>query len=105
MACTEEPGLNIRVGAQRLHGRTVVMPTGEVNGATSHVLRDCLAQCSGDVVVDLSGVTFLDATGISVLVVQRTRLLTTGGSFELRDPQPIVRKAIEAVGLSAWILD
>ena len=53
--------------------------------------------------LDLSGVTFLDSTGIGVLVRARNRLLAAGGELILRSPSGIVRDVLEIVGLGDWI--
>jgi anti-anti-sigma factor len=103
MACAHDPGLRLRVGAHRLGARTVVIPIGEIDIATNGMFRDCLDHCTGCVVVDLAGVTFLDSSGIGTIAVTRNRLENDSGSLELREPQPIVRAAIEAVGLGHWI--
>jgi anti-anti-sigma factor len=102
MACLGDHEMRVRIGVHRLRDRTVVIPVGEIDLATSGVQRQCLAGCSGHVVVDLAGVTFLDSSGIGVLSAHRKRLLDDGGSVELRAPRPEVRVAIEAVGLGDW---
>lgn len=52
------------------------------------------------------GLTFLDSTGISALVMARKRILADGrGQLVLTRPQGFVAKALEIVGLSAWIVD
>lgn len=59
-------------------GATVVQATGELDLASAPHLRDCLRQLidagSRRLVVDLRGVTFLDSSGLGVLVGAR-RLL------------------------------
>jgi anti-sigma B factor antagonist len=105
VALVQHPRMPLRIGTHQLGGRTVVIPVGEVDLATSGVLRDCLARCDGDLIVDLAGVTFLDSSGIGALCGQRARLLQGGGSLELRDPTYQVRKAIETVGLADWIVN
>jgi anti-anti-sigma factor len=50
-------------------------------------------------------VTFLDSTGIGVLVGQRSRLIKGDGDLVLRGPENIVRRTLEVVGLAAWIED
>jgi anti-anti-sigma factor len=94
----------LRVGAHQRRQRTVVLPVGEIDLATSGLLRDSLAQCDGHVIVDLAGVTFLDASGIGALASDSARLHRCGGSLVLRDPKPAVRRVIEQVGLASWIV-
>jgi anti-anti-sigma factor len=103
MFCSHDPELRLVLGSHRLRDRTVVIPIGEIDLDTSGMLRSCLAGCAGRVIVDLSAVTFLDSSGIGALAAERNRLLGSEGSLELRGPHDIVRAAIEAVGLAAWI--
>lgn len=56
--------------------------------------------------VDLSGLTFMDSSGIGALVVARNRVLSKGlGQLVVTRPTAIVRTAFEIVGLTAWIVD
>jgi anti-sigma B factor antagonist len=95
-------GLTLRV-EQSDEGRTVVHVAGEVDMATVPALRECLGEVDGHVVVDLSGVTFLDSSGINVLVITHKRLALDGGSVTLRTPKDLVARTIEIVGLREWI--
>jgi anti-anti-sigma factor len=49
--------------------------------------------------VDLAGVTFLDSTGISVLVKAYNRATEDGIALSLTDCQRIVRRVLEVTGL------
>jgi anti-sigma B factor antagonist len=56
---------------QGLDGTTVVIAAGEIDLATCPALREALLVAAGfssKVVVDLSAVTFLDSTGLGVLI-------------------------------------
>jgi anti-anti-sigma factor len=95
------PELSISVRASR--DECVVMAAGEVDMASAPQLTGALADVHGRVVVDLAGVTFLDSTGISVLVGARNRLREEGGDLSIRNPQDHVRAVLKVVGLSGWI--
>jgi anti-anti-sigma factor len=49
--------------------------------------------------VDLAGVTFLDCTGISALVIVRNAARRTGGQVRITHPQPVVRRLLDVTGL------
>ncbi len=51
----------------------------------------------------MRAVSFLDSSGVGVLVAEQERLLGVGGQLILRDLQGIVRTALEILGLAAWI--
>lgn len=80
----------------------VVRPQGEVDVRTAPVLRramdDAVATAAGDLVVDLSAVTFIDSSGLGVLL-GRFRRLPAGRTMVLRAPQPHVRALLELAGV------
>ncbi len=80
-----------------LHGEDIV---------SADDLAEALMEVAGSaVVVDLSGLTFMDSTGISALVVARNRILADDqGRLVVTRPTDIVRRALEIVGLSEWIV-
>ena len=83
---------------------TIVTVRGDVDISTAPVLRHALVQAearhhgalaSGPVVVDLSGVTFLDARGLDVLVGAETRARRRGGHIVLRRPSRMTLRVLE----------
>ena len=79
----------------------VLRVAGDVDITTSEVLAAAIAETlrrrtGGPLVLDLAGVTFLDSSGLTVLigVVQR------GERLVLRDPSDVVRRVVEASGLA-----
>lgn len=99
------PNDRLRVSVHQLRGHTVVIPIGEIDLETSDQFRASLELCSGDVIIDLAGIPFLDSSGIGVIVAERKRIHTEGGKLHLRMPSDIARRALEAVGLSEWLDD
>lgn len=77
---------------------------GEIDLATAPVLRDKLLtllrnQTPAVLVVDLTGVTFLDCAGISALVGVRNAAGRTGCQMRITYLQPFVRRVLEVAGL------
>lgn len=89
--------------------RTVVLLGGDHEYATRAQLSDSMAQAADlddtDVVVDLSGVTFMDASTIGTLVEARNRLHTRSRSLSLVAPSPLARRLLDVCGLSFLIED
>jgi anti-sigma B factor antagonist len=85
----------------------VVALHGELDIASADGLADAFVEVAGPtVVVDLSDLTFMDSTGIGALVVARNRVVSKGlGRVVVTRPTTIVRKALEIMGLDAWIVD
>ena len=95
------------ISVRNLPGVHMVQLHGELDIASADGLADALVEVAGaTVVVDLSDLTFMDSTGIGALVVARNRVLSKGlGQLIVTRPTGIVRKAMEIVGLGAWIVD
>jgi anti-sigma B factor antagonist len=84
----------------------MVTLSGELDMATAVGLSDWLIEISGsEVIVDLADLTFMDSSGITELVLARNRLIENGDELILTRPAPIVRRALEVVGLAGWITD
>jgi anti-anti-sigma factor len=75
--------------------------SGEIDIATSQDMRDALAAEPGPahLEVDMSAVTFMDASGIGVLLAARQRAVDGGGSLTLRAPSWAVRRLTGILGL------
>ena len=75
--------------------------SGEIDIATSRALRDALATGPGPahLEVDMSAVTFMDASGIGVLLAARQQAVDGGGSLTLRAPSGAVRRLTGVLGL------
>lgn len=88
-------------------GRTIVAATGEVDVYTAPVLDDALSTVvSGGatrVVVDLSGVDFLDSTGLSVLVKALKRVRDADGALDVVVTAERVNKVFRITGLDQVI--
>lgn len=92
------------VSVTRREGAYVVTAVGEVDVSTAPELRQRLYEQPADalVVVDLSDVTFLDSTGLGVLVaaLKRVREHDANGELHLVVHRPQVSKVLEVTGLS-----
>jgi anti-sigma B factor antagonist len=76
---------------------------GEVDIQTSPILDEELRRVVGEgvssIIVDLSEVTFLDSTGLSVLIAGLKRCQNARGDLRLVSPRSNVRKVLEITGL------
>jgi anti-sigma B factor antagonist len=82
---------------------TAVVLDGEIDIATAPAIRRLLmaAISGGDahLTIDMSGVTFLGAAGIGVLVAAANRAREAGGSLSLLAPSPQVRRLLDVLHL------
>ena len=80
----------------------LVIICGEIDIATTGNLRDALTTAltrGPHIEADLSAVTFMDASGIGVLLAARRQAAEAGGSLTLRAPSAVVRRLTEILGL------
>lgn len=88
----------LRVDARSDENLLVV--AGELDAATCDLLDghiDALGE-DGPVVLDMSGITFVDSSGLRSLVQARR---TADGGITLRNPSPVLVRLLELSGLSA----
>jgi anti-sigma B factor antagonist len=83
------------------HG-PVVRVTGEIDLATAPELRECLEGLDGQAVtIDFSAVTYMDSTGINLLVSALRRAHDRGGVAPvLRGVQPNQMRVLELTGVA-----
>jgi len=82
-------------------GRLVLGLAGELDltcvGRIRTAIDAALAGQSEQVVFDLSELSFMDSSGIALLL----SVAQQAGGVSLRDPTPIIRRLIELTGLSS----
>jgi anti-anti-sigma factor len=93
----------LNIDVDQVDGLTAVTATGEIDLASAPELRAALEPITGRVVVHLDEVTYLDSSGIAVLVAQHHRLASDHGRLVLRGPNAAVRRTLELTGLGEWI--
>jgi anti-anti-sigma factor len=83
-------------------GRATLVVTGEIDLVTAPYLRDELAAVVGGAgsttVVDLSGVTFIDSSGLGALIDARTAIDATDATLVLLNPSGPCRRVLELTG-------
>lgn len=96
--------MDLTVTSGRRGDRSVLTVAGEIDVYTAPVLREHLSQAiaadRADVVVDLSGVTFMDSTGLGVLVGALKRARSFGGDLQLVVPSERVLAVFRLTGLT-----
>ena len=80
--------------------------SGEIDIATSRAMRETLATgpSPAHLEVNMSAVTFIDASGIGVLLAARRLAVDAGGSLTLRAPSRAVRRVTGVLGLDEALL-
>ena len=97
-------GAELDVTVRNQDGTAVVAVAGEIDVYTSPLLQERLVEVlkdgSSSIVLDLSAVTFLDSTGLGVLITGLKRCRSAEGDLVLVTAQPNVLKVLEITGLN-----
>ncbi len=95
--------MDLRLDVGKRNGWAVLTAEGEIDIATAPRLREQLIGMVNDganqIVVDLSGVDFIDSTGLGVLIGALKRVRTNDGDLALVCSEPRVLKIFEITGL------
>jgi anti-sigma B factor antagonist len=90
--------VDLQMSARPGRACTVVQVSGELDMGTRPMLEDCLRDVidggARHVVLDFAGVTFMDSSGLSLLVLALKRLGDIGGRLCLAGVQQPVRKVL-----------
>jgi anti-anti-sigma factor len=95
--------MDLQLSTRRADGRAVISVGGEVDLETASQLGehalDAVRDVSPHVALDLTGVTFMDSTGLKVLLSIQRRADLAGGSFAVAGATRPVRKILALTGL------
>ncbi|NQU36995.1 MAG: STAS domain-containing protein [Actinobacteria bacterium] len=99
--------MDITLATRQEQGRSIVEVAGEVDVHTAPELDvaifSLIAEGNFRVIVDLSGVEFLDSTGLGVLVKALKRVRETDGSLDVVASSDRITKVFRITGLDAVI--
>lgn len=103
----QSSNVDLQVSTREESGRTVVAATGEVDVYTAPTLDEELTRATDagvtSLVVDLSGVDFLDSTGLSVLVKALERVREHDGRLDVVVTAERVAKVFRITGLDEML--
>lgn len=96
--------MDVSVTSRASGDRTVVDVTGEIDVYTAPALREELTSLidneNTDLVVDLTAVSFMDSTGLGVLVGALKKVRTLGGDLRLVIDQEKILKVFRITALT-----
>lgn len=88
---------------RRSGSHALVKLSGELDTSTAGSLYEQFAELSRDGVVhvalDLSDLSFMDSTGLSVVIAEHKRVASLGGELVVLDCQSMVARLFEVTGL------
>ena len=98
----------LHIGEQQVEGTTILTAAGELDVAASPMLseklNDLIRRGAGDVIVDLQRVSFIDSTGLAVLLNALRRLTRVRRRMALVIGNGAVKRAFEVTRLH-WTFD
>lgn len=95
--------MDLQLSEHTHDGHVVVTLRGELDVSTATELRErlfrILARDPASLILDMSGLRFMDSTGISVLVATQQRANTRGWTLSLAGPKKIVGRVLRITSL------
>jgi anti-sigma B factor antagonist len=80
-----------------------VAASGELDADTAPRLADVLADFDANVRLDMSGIEFIDSSGLRVLIETETRLSANSHHLTVAAPSPQVQRVLELASLDTYL--
>jgi anti-sigma B factor antagonist len=92
------------VSIRRTPTEVIVAVDGEVDLSTASLLREALGSIDEvDVAIDAAGLSFIDSSGLSVLVGAAKRLASAGHTLAVRNAPKSIRRVLEITSLDTIV--
>jgi anti-sigma B factor antagonist len=92
---------------RRSNDHALITLVGELDTSTAGTLYELLAQLAAEgvrhIALNLAQLTFIDSTGISVVVTEHKRAESMGGELIILSACPRVRRVFELTGLGDYL--
>lgn len=94
----------MKIDIKNENGAAVAALKGEIDHHNAKELRAELDRFivsaqPRQLAIDLSGITFMDSSGIGLIMGRSKLMKECGGSLEVRDPQPYIKRVLKLAGL------
>jgi anti-anti-sigma factor len=99
---------NLSIDERRGDGEVRLLLDGELDPHSAPLLlervRGAVVWCpDGTLVLELGGVTFIDSSGIRVLIEAKQAMEAGGGRLELANATPVTRRLLQITGLDTFL--
>jgi anti-sigma B factor antagonist len=97
----------LEIELDRSGDNVTLVVTGEIDLESSTALGDALDELvtSPTVLLDLSGVGYMDSTGLRTILVAKEAIERTGGTLRISAASNIVTRLIEISGVGALLTE
>jgi anti-sigma B factor antagonist len=104
-AMSVDPGGDLSLRFSRVNDAVVVVVSGDLDAGTAALLRDRVrdvieGQGNLSVILDVSDMTFIDSSGLSVLLEIHRWAHDRGGALVVHSPRPATARVFDIVGLN-----
>jgi anti-anti-sigma factor len=107
MSAQPAPLSDFSVAASFIDGDVVLSLSGEVDALTAPefdaFFETMIDRGHRSVVLDLSGLRFMDASGLAVIARGADRLEVSGGTFTIRTPAAMVKQMLDITGFARLV--
>ena len=97
--------LRLGIDVQQVTGIPVLKVTGEIDIYTAPMFKQAVVNMvtegSKNVIIDLSGVTFMDSSGFGTLLGATRRLRPSGGGLHLAAPNSTIQRMLRLTRLDS----
>lgn len=101
-----DDGFGFEARVVEVDGATAVAVDGEIDMATAGLFRDAIDEAGrrdGRVMIDLAGTTFIDSSGLAVLIGAYERFGRRPDAVVLCAAGPCIRQVLEISGLDRFV--
>ncbi len=89
-------------------GRLTVSLSGEIDHHSvreirGEIDRQICYRRAGEVILDLAGVTFMDSSGLGLILGRYTRAKENGGALKIKDPGKSAQRVLKLAGTEKLI--
>ncbi|MCM1529653.1 MAG: STAS domain-containing protein [Alistipes sp.] len=86
------------------NGKAVAVLTGDIDHHSARQLRSeldsfVITMQPDILIIDLTGISFMDSSGIGLIIGRYKLLKELGGKLEVKSPQPYIRRVLRLSGI------
>lgn len=86
------------------NGKAVAVLTGDIDHHSARKLRSeldnfVMTMQPDILIIDLTGISFMDSSGIGLIIGRYKLLKELGGRLEVKSPQPYIRRVLRLSGI------
>jgi stage II sporulation protein AA (anti-sigma F factor antagonist) len=100
----QKGGKDMNIDIKNDNGAAIARLSGEIDHHNARELRAELDRFivtaqPRELAIDFGGITFMDSSGIGLIMGRSKLMKECGGRLEVRNPQPYIRRVLKLAGL------